>query len=135
MPVAHPEFDPSALIPPAYPLWRRVHLVSSGLLGLLALVHSILTFRFYSPWTADAVWFLGTGLGLLLLAVINLTHIGIQPCRQPTARIVRASNWIFVLSGIAAVVAVPEPQAFAVLAGLAGQALAAAWTLPGPARL
>jgi len=50
-----------------------------SLLCLLALGHSTLTFHLYSPWTADAAWFLGTGLGLLLLAVLNLTHIGIEP--------------------------------------------------------
>jgi len=99
---------------------------------LLAIVHSILTFRLYSPWSADAVWFLGTGLGLLLLAVLNLTHIGIEPCRQPTAKLVRWSNWLFTVFGVSAVIAVPEPQAYVILAGLFAQAIAAMSTLPGP---
>jgi hypothetical protein len=48
-----------------------------------------------------------------------------------TARLVLLGNWMFALFGIAAVVAVPQPQAALVLLGLLGQALAARWTLPG----
>lgn len=118
----------------AYSFWRRIHLGASWLLCLLALAHSALTFVLYSPWSADAVWFLGTGLGLLLLAVLNLTHIGVEPCRHFSARLVRLSNPVFALFGVAAVVAVPEPQAYAVLLGLVSQALAGQWTLPGPER-
>ena len=47
-----------------YLLWRRRHLAASGVVGLIALVHSALTWRFFAVWTPDAVWFLGTGLGL-----------------------------------------------------------------------
>ncbi len=113
--------------------WRRAHLVSTVLLCLLATIHSGLTPVLYEAWTPDAVWFLGTGLGLLLLGILNITHVGIEPCQQPTARLVRIANWVFVVFGIGAVLAVPEPQAFAVLLGLAGQAFAGLKTLPGPA--
>ena len=126
------ELDSSTAMRPAFSTWRRVHLVCSGLLCLLALAHSILTWRIYSTWAPDAVRFLGTGLGLLLLAGLNITHVGIEPCRQSTARLVRWSNWIFALFGVGAVIAVPEPQAYLVLAGLTGQAISGRWTLPGP---
>lgn len=117
----------------AYPIWRGVHLAASWTLALVAIAHSALTVRLYSTWTPDAVWFLGTGLGLLLLAATNLAHVGIEPCAQPTARLVRLANWAFFLFGIGAVVAVPEPQAVLVLLALLGQAVAAHWTLPGTA--
>ena len=119
-------------VTPNFARWRWMHLIASGLVALLALAHSALTFAFYLPWGPDAVWFLGTGLGLLLLALLNLTHIGIEPCCRPTARLVRWSNWVFLLFGVGAVVAVPEPQAYLVLCGLAGQAIAGLKTLPGP---
>jgi hypothetical protein len=45
--------------------------------------------------------------------------------------VVRWANWIFLLFGIGAVVAVPEPQAFVVVSALAVQAVVAHWTLPG----
>jgi hypothetical protein len=133
VPTAPIESPSSDLAPRSFVTWRWVHLLASGLLGLLALLHSALTFVLHSPWTADAVWFLGTGLGLLLLAVLNLTHIGIEPCRRPSARLVRWANWIFVVFGVSVVLAIPEPQAYAVLAGLVGQAVAGYWTLPGHA--
>jgi hypothetical protein len=113
--------------------WRRVHLTSSGLLCLLATIHSALTPFLYSAWEPEAVWFLGTGLGLLLLAVFNLAHIGIESCRRPSARLIRWANWPFALFGLSVVLAVPEPQAFVVLAALIGQAMAGHFTLPGPA--
>ena len=117
----------------AFVPWRWIHLLASGLLGLLALIHSSFSFVIYPGWSADAVWFLGTGLGLLLLAMLNLTHVGVEPCRRSTAPLVRRSNWLFALFGVAAVAAIPQPQAYAVLVGLLGQAVAGRWTLPGPA--
>jgi hypothetical protein len=120
------------VLTPAYVFWRRVHLFASGLLAVTGLIHSSLTFVLYPGWSPDSVWFLGTGLGLLLLAALNWTHIGIEPCRMSTARLVRVANWTFVFFGIGAVIAVPEAQAFAVQAALIGQAVAARWTLPGP---
>ncbi|CAN5166896.1 hypothetical protein BH24GEM2_BH24GEM2_07740 [soil metagenome] len=124
---------PLTLTPNSYQSWRGVHLGSSGLVALLALAHATFSFFAYASWSADAAWFLGTGLGLLLLSTLNLSHIGVEPCQQPTTRLVRIANWVFVAFGVAAVVAVPMPQAFAVLAGLLGQAVAASRTLPGPA--
>ena len=116
-----------------YARFRVVHLAASGLLAIIALAHAGLTGRFYDTWSPEAVWFLGTGLGLLLLALLNLSHIGVEPCRQPTARLVRAANWGFAIFGLGAVLAVPEPQAYAVAGALGIQAIACRWTLPGPA--
>ena len=122
----------SPILTPGYVLGRRVHLLASGLLAVIALLHSALTFVLYRGWSPESVWFLGTGLGLVLLAALNWTHIGLEPCRMPTARLVQVANWVFVLFGIGAVIAVSEVQAFVVLTVLAGQAVAARWTLPGP---
>ncbi len=115
-----------------YARLRVVHLVVSCILALIATVHAGMTWLFYRTWSPDAVWFLGTGLGLLLLAVLNLSHIGIEPCRRSTARLVRAANWIFAAFGCAAVIAVPEPQAFVAGTMLVVQAIVSGWTLPGP---
>lgn len=116
-----------------YARFRIVHLMAAGILTLLAIIHSGATWWIYDAWSPDAVWFLGTGLGLLLLGLLNLSHIGIEPCRQPTTRLVRIANWGFAAFGVAAVLAVPEPQAYAVAATLIIQAIACRWTLPGPA--
>lgn len=112
--------------------WRRAHLVASGLVIVMSLLHATVTPVLYKDWSPDTVWFLGTGLGLLLLGAANVAHIGVEPCRQPTTTLVRWANWLFFLFGIGAVVAVRELQAAVVLLGLVGQAVAAHWTLPGP---
>jgi hypothetical protein len=63
------------------------------------------------------------------LAVSNWSHVGLEPCSQPTAPVVRWANLAFVLLGIAAVIAVREPQAYLVLAALVVQAIAGTRTL------
>jgi hypothetical protein len=115
--------------------WRRVHRASSSLVGVVALVHIAVTFMMYDEWSPDAVWFLGTGVGLLCMAVMNLAHVGLEPCALPTVQAVRWLNWLLVGLGGAAVVAVPEPQAYAILVGLVGQAVASHKTLGGRASL
>ena len=113
----------------AFHTWRRIHRSATSILAILALLHSILTFVLYDQWDPNALWFLGTGLGLLFLAVSNWSHVGLEPCRQPTAPVVRWGNFVFVLLGVGAVIAVPEPQAYLILAALIVQAVAGTRTL------
>lgn len=114
--------------------WRRIHRISSGTVGVIALVHCAVTFVFYNEWSPEAVWFFGTGVGLLSIAVMNIAHVGLEPCRQATAVAIRWLDYVFVALGLAALVAVPEPQAVLIVLGLVGQAIASFVTLPGPSR-
>ena len=120
-------------IDPVFAPWRTAHRSASFVLVLLAIAHCLLAVTIYDAWSPDAVWFVGTGLGLLLLAGMNLAHVGLGPCTMPTAPAVRASNWVFVLFGFGALVAVPEPQAAVIVAALVAQAVASHRTLRGPA--
>jgi hypothetical protein len=113
---------------------RRVHRFSSGPVAVIALIHCAVTFVFYKEWSPNAVWFFGTGVGMLSIAVMNIAHVGLEPCRQPTAPVIRWLDCLFVVLGLAAIVAVPEPQAYLVVVGLIGQAVASFVTLPGPSR-
>jgi hypothetical membrane protein len=115
-----------------YRRWRALHLGSSGVLALLALIHVALAIPLHDGWNPAAVWFAGTGLGLFILAGINLAYIGVEPCRQPTTKAIRIANYLMAAFGVAAVAAVPEAQACVVLAALLGQAVAGPRTLPGP---
>jgi hypothetical protein len=126
--------DEALPLPSGYSAWRRMHVAASSVLALIAVVHCAMTLSLYSAWTADAVWFLGTGLALLLVGSLNLSHIGVEPCRMPTTRLVRAANWVFLAFGIAATWPIPEPQAFVLVGCLAVQAVASRWTLPGSDR-
>ena len=114
--------------------WRRIHRTSSGLVALVSLVHIAVTFVEYGEWSPDALWFFGTGVGLLSNAVMNLAHVGLEPCRIPTAPVMRWLNWGFVLLGVSALYAIRQPQAIAIVLGLVGQAVASVRTLPGPAK-
>lgn len=113
-----------------FDVWRRVHRASSYSVGFIALVHCAITLM-WDEWTPNAVWFLGTGVGLLTIAVMNLAHVGSEPCALPTAPVVRWLNWVYVILGLAALVAVREPQAIFIVAALAGQATASWFTLSG----
>ncbi|MGI8617725.1 MAG: hypothetical protein ACR2L6_01380 [Gemmatimonadaceae bacterium] len=113
--------------------WSRpLHRGASVVVAVIALVHIATTAVFYDGWSPAAVWFSGTGLGLLLLAVINWAHVGVEPCILPTAPVVRAANWVFTVFGVAALMAVPEPQAGVLVLALLLQAVAARTTLRGP---
>jgi hypothetical protein len=111
---------------------RATHIASSLLIAIGSVIHSASTW-FYSPvWTPESVWFLGTGLGLLLVAALNLSHIGIEPCRMPTTRLVRITNWIYFAYAVAACVAIPQPHALLLTIALLVQAIMSLGTLPGP---
>ena len=109
--------------------WRLLHLWSSRVLTAMAVVHVSATFLVQDAWGPSSVWFMGTGLGLLLLGAINLAHIGLGPCQWPTAPYLKWANWGYAAFGVAAVVAVPEPQAWITCAALVGQAVAGIRTL------
>jgi hypothetical protein len=116
----------------SFKAWRRLHRAASAVLAGLATLHSALTPLLYGAWTREALWFLGTGLGLFLLAAVNWAHVGTEPCRQPTAPLIRWANVGYLAFGIGALLAVPEPQAFVIVASLAAQALAGWATLRTP---
>jgi hypothetical protein len=131
--VVHPAGAHAPEIDPSFAPWRTAHRSASIVLALLAIAHCALSVMIYDAWSPDAVWFVGTGLGLLFLAGMNLAHVGLVPCTMPTAPAVRVANWVFVLFGLGALVAVPEPQAVVIVAALVLQAVASRWTLRGPA--
>ncbi len=126
----HATLEQEAL-PPAYATWRRIHLLASWTVTLIGIAHCVVTAFAFGAWTDRAVWFLGAGLGVLLVGALNLVHIGLGPCRMPTTRFVRAANWMYLVFGAAALIAVPEPQAIVLVAALGVQAIASRVTLPG----
>ena len=125
------------MYPTALHLWRPLHRWSSGLVGVVALVHCAMTPVLYDGWHPDALWFLGTGMALLLLSAMNLAHV--RPASSargplPTAPVLRWANVGFLVFGLAALLAIAEPQALMIVLGLLAQAVASFWTLPGPPR-
>lgn len=89
----------------------------------------LLTVQIYDGWSPDALWFLLAGLGLALLALMNWAHVGLEPCNLPTAPAVKWANLVYAVVGVAALIAVPQPHAFVLVAALTTQALASQYTL------
>jgi hypothetical protein len=109
--------------------WRLVHRTCTGIAGVLAIVHVLLTARLYDGWSPDALWFLLSGLGLLLLTTMNWAHVGLEPCQLPTAPAVKWANVVYMAAGVAALLAVPQPHAMVLVGALAGQTVAGFQTL------
>ncbi len=109
----------------------RVHLVCAWAVAAIALLHLGVTATLHG-WNAGAVWFAATGLGFLLLAAVNLAARADDGAVRVRS-VARAANLVAVAFAIAAVFAVPEPQAFVLLAALVGQALAGLRVLARPA--
>lgn len=88
--------------------WRNAHRSAAALLGVLGLIQIVRTPSVVSIMSADALWFAGTGLAVLLLSVINFAHIGLGPCTMPTAPVVLGANIVFALFGCWAVAVEPS---------------------------
>ena len=112
--------------------WRLIHRTASILLALMALAHAGIAFIALGAWGPSTAWFLGTGLGLLFLAVMNFAHIGCGPCDMPTAPPVKWANWVALIFAIATAAVVPQPQVIVVTILLAMMTIAGHWTLLGP---
>jgi len=118
----------------SFTAWRVVHRTASGFIGAMGILHCALTAVMYDAWNPGAVWFLGTGLSLTFLAAMNWAHVGLEPCRMPTAPVVRYANVAYAVFGVAAIFAVPQPHAWVLTGALLTQALAGFFTLTGPER-
>ncbi len=87
----------------------------------LGILHTLLTPLFYSGFTTDALWFAGTGLGLLFLGLFNLAVL--KSGAQAALNLCLIANIIGSLYGILIVIILPEPQAFLALLAFLGVTL------------
>lgn len=104
---------------------RRRHALSTGLLPVLGTLHTGLTPVLYRALTPEAVWFAGTGLGLVPLGAVNRVARQAAP-RTPVRRLALTANRALAAFGVLAVIAVPEPQALLVLGAAIGAGVALA---------
>lgn len=115
----------------SFDAWRTVHRAATAIVALVGVAHSVATMALYATWNPDALWFLESGIALVTMAGMNWAHVGLEPCSQPTAKVVRAFNWLYVALAVAALTVVPEPQTYVLGAALAAQAIAGHVTLRG----
>lgn len=76
--------------------------------GLLGLVHVALTPLAYADWTLEALWFVGTGLGIVVAAAANF--VGFQSSDVGRQWILTAINLAMGCFFAAAWIVLPGPQ-------------------------
>jgi hypothetical protein len=101
---------------------KLVHQISSWVILLLGVGHMTATPAFYPGFTAEALWFAGTGLALVFLGLLNLTAT--QTPGKTGMILCLLANALASVYGVLIPMLVPEPQAFvaevAFVAALAG---------------
>jgi len=100
----------------------RVQRISAWALVLLGLCHTGATPVFFSALSPAAVWFVGGGLALVFLGIVNL--LPVSTVRDTALRM--AANLLGLAFGVVVVWVVPVPQALLALILLGSVAVATA---------
>lgn len=93
---------------------QTLAIVLAAVGGLLGLVHIALTPLAYADWTIEALWFVGSGLAIVVAAAANF--VGFQSWGVSGQRILTAINLTMSCFFAAAWVVLPGPQV--ILGGL-----------------
>ena len=75
---------------------RKAYLIVVAITFVLGILHSTLAFVLYPRLNANALWFLGTGLALLLYSGLNLIQIR-HGAERDVRLIVRITNVVMLL--------------------------------------
>ena len=97
--------------------------------GLLGLAHLALTALLYASWTADALWFVGTGFAIAVSAAANIAAI--NALDRASRSLMVTINAIMTGFFIAAWLVLPGPQV--IFGGILFAGLAVcAWRMTAP---
>ena len=88
---------------------RRVYKISAYFL-FIGVIHMALTPVFYDQFSVDALWFVGTGLALVFLGLLNI--VGERIFEPWVLNICIAANVVGLIYGLLIVIVLPEFQAF-----------------------
>ena len=89
---------------------KKLYLIATGVILFLGVGHTLLTPMFFSQFSADALWFAGTGLALVFLGFFNLAAARVQA--QWIYTYVIPANIILAIYVTAIVAVLPEIQAY-----------------------
>ena len=99
---------------------RILFAASTNICALLGIAHLGFGFVTYRQLSPEAVWFAGTGMALVLFAAPNWATLAVPTPRLHVRRMVLALDVLMVAFGVVVVRAVPEPQAYVLLATFIG---------------
>lgn len=66
-------------------MFGRLHVASAWVVTAVGSIHCMATPILYDAWEPATVWFLGAGMGLLLLGAVNLAGAGMPALRLANA--------------------------------------------------
>lgn len=99
---------------------RRLEWLLASIAGLVGILHVALTAVLYQHPSLEALWFAGTGLGIIAVAAVNM--VGLRASDRSSLGIVFASNAVMVSFFVSAWVLMRAPQValgFVIFSGLA----------------
>lgn len=100
-----------------------IHKIVSALIILLGILHCVFTAWNYDQFTLDAMWFLGTGIAIILAGFLNVTVIRTLGTDRVVNLLCLITNLTFAILFTVALLLLSQPQVllgmvlFAVAAG------------------
>jgi hypothetical protein len=91
-------------------VWRLVHKITTGLIIALGAVHCVFTARNYDGFTLDAMWFLGSGIAIILAGFLNVAEVRVGGKDQIVRSLCLTANLIFIVLFAAALLSLSQPQ-------------------------
>ena len=93
-------------------MWKLIHKIISGLVIGLGALHCLFTFLNYDHFTLDAMWFLGSGIAIILAGFLNVAAIRVGGSDKVVRFLCLAANLIFVVLFAVALWLLSQPQVF-----------------------
>lgn len=93
-------------------LVRSLFWMSLYVVGLIGVVHVTYTFEIFDELSQEALYFAGTGLGVVVLVLFNYAIWRVPSPDRLARRLTHCANAIMAIYGFFAIRAVPEPQAY-----------------------
>jgi hypothetical protein len=93
-------------------MFNILHKIATSLIITLGLVHIGFTYHDYDRFTIGAVWFIGTGVALILAGFLNVTLRRDVSKDRLVQWLCHSTNIIFTLGFAGAILMLPQPQVF-----------------------
>ncbi|HRW63752.1 MAG TPA: hypothetical protein P5132_09700 [Bacteroidales bacterium] len=91
----------------------RSYKIACHALIILGIIHAVFTFFLYKTFTAETLWFFGTGLSYIFMGLYNLASIKVKI--ESIFSVAVVLNFIGTVFTIAITYILKEPQAFVAL--------------------
>lgn len=91
---------------------RTAHKILSGIIIALGALHVLVTFHDYDSFSAEALWFAGAGVAILLAGFLNVILLRDAGKDSVVRALCIITNLVFALMFASALLILPQPQVF-----------------------